>query len=93
MDEQQQYDVIEIKLDKTTGLYGRDIEGQPWATFQLMGNRMPYMCDICGASIYAGWERGKWSEEDMYICSSHVAIIDGPWSLRERGLQDGGESS
>jgi hypothetical protein len=63
----------QITLEKTVGIYGHDAEGRPWTTFQTFNG--VYTCDGCGEDIDRGYTRGKWGEEQLHVCISHVQIV------------------
>lgn len=63
---------LPTRLTRTSGCcYGRDIWGQPWATFTTFNYRVT--CAICGTSINGGWSCGRLGDE-RYVCLEHARL-------------------
>lgn len=57
----------------TVGIYGTDLQGNPWTTFSLFGDTT-VTCARCGAAIRGGYSQGKHGEE-QHFCSRHIQWV------------------
>jgi hypothetical protein len=62
--------IYAISIHANPGIYGQDDQGNAWTTFSLINGSIA--CDECGAQIDGGYMRGKWSDEQLHVCCSHV---------------------
>ena len=53
------------------GQYGKDVQGNVWVPFSLMGEDAMYACAECGAPLASGWARGMVGEQ-TYYCATHI---------------------
>ena len=67
-----------VEIHANPGIYGRDIDGNCWTTFTLLGGRT-IACSECGTQIDGGYVRGgrndindEFLDEDIWICCRHV---------------------
>ena len=61
-----------IRIWANPGICGEDDQGNPWSTFSFVNGTVA--CGECGVEIDGGYVRGRWGEERLYVCGTHMNL-------------------
>lgn len=61
-----------IRAWSNPGIVGTDDQDNPWATFDCINHTVA--CYAYGKAIDRGWMRGKFGEEQIYVCAAHADV-------------------